>query len=290
MNQITLHAPCKINLSLDICGILPNGYHQMDMVMQTVSLGDVLSITKAEGLSMSCSDDSLPCDDSNIVLRCAKAFFEKAGIKPQAHFHLEKKVPMMAGLGGGSADGAAALCGLNKLFESGFSREELCELGFAIGADIPFCIVGGTKRVQGAGEVLSSAPALRKDVHILIVKPNFAVSTKLAFQGFDRQENPSRADVGGMMKALADNDIDEIGRKLANVFEPFCKPEEIGAIKETMLRHGAKGALMSGSGSAVFGIFTEVESAKACMEELLPTVEQADLCKPLSHGIFALCE
>ncbi len=290
MNQITVNAPCKINLSLDICGVLPNGYHQMDMVMQTVSLGDVLTITKAENLSMSCSDETLPCDDSNIVIRCAKAFFEKAGMKPQAHIHLEKKVPMMAGLGGGSADGAAVLCGLNKLFETNLSCEELCDIGFAIGADIPFCIVGGTKRVQGAGEVLLPAPKLRENLHILIVKPNFAVSTKLAFQGFDKQEHPARADVEGMMQALAADDIEQIGRKLANVFEPFCKPEEIGAIKDIMLRHGAKGALMSGSGSAVFGLFTDEVSAQNAMKELASQVEQADLCMPLSKGIFALCE
>ena len=291
MKTLTINAPCKINLSLDITGLLPNGYHAMDMVMQTVSLGDELRLTIGEpGLRMRCSDPNLACDDSDICLRCAKAFYEHTKIPPAVDIYLEKKVPMMAGLGGGSADGAAVLCGLNKLHETNLSCETLCEIGFKIGADIPFCIKGGTQRVQGAGEIMSDAPALTENVHILIVKPNFPVSTKLAFQGFDRQENPLHADVEGMISALTKGNLALIVGKLANVFEPFCKPEEIGKIKEQMLNCGAVGALMSGSGSAVFGLFEREEDALRCGELLRPQVEQVDLARPLKQGIFGLCE
>ena len=292
MKLMTVKAPCKINLALDIRGLLPNGYHEMDMVMQTVGLCDTLTIglREEEGIVMTCSDVSLPCDESNICVRCAKAFFEAIGQPPRARIHLEKKIPMMAGLGGGSADGAAVLCALNQLCESKLSCEKLCEIGFKIGADIPFCIKGGTQRVKGAGEIMSLVPKLSEELFVLIAKPNFPVSTKLAFQGFDEQEDPQHADVEGMIAALEKGDLTEISAKLGNVFEPFCRPDEIGAIKETMLQQGAKGALMSGSGSAVFALFEDKEKAEVCAEILGPQVEQVDVVQPLSTGIYELCE
>lgn len=288
MKQLTIKAPCKINLSLDICGRLPNGYHEMDMVMQTVGLCDTITLTVPEktGISMTCSDQTLACDDSNICVRCAKVFFEQAKLPPKVHIHLEKYIPMMAGLGGGSADGAAVLCGLNKLYGTGLSCEELCEIGFQIGVDIPFCIRGGTQRVQGAGERMSDAPKLGQSCYILIAKPSFPVSTKLAFQGFDQQTDPQRADVDGMMQALKAGELSGIADKLSNVFEPFCRPEEIGTLKAIMLQQGAAGALMSGSGSAVFALFEQKAQAEACAKVLRPMVEQVDIVQPLSSGIF----
>ena len=292
MKNLTIKAPCKINLSLDICGLLPNGYHEMDMVMQSVSLCDTLTLSLAErqGITMKCSDESLACDDSNICVRCAKAFYDYTNIPPQVDIYLEKKIPMMAGLGGGSADGAAVLCGLNKLHGTKLSCETLCEIGFRIGADIPFCIKGGTQRAQGAGEILSDVPALAESLYVLIAKPKFPVSTKLAFQGFDEQEHPQRADVGGMISALSSGKLQDISAKLANVFEPFCRPEEIGAIKKIMLDHGAAGALMSGSGSAVFALFASEEAAEKCSATLRPMVEQVDVARPLSYGCYKICE
>ena len=264
----------------------------MDMVMQTVGLCDTLTIgiRDEEGIVMTCSDESLACDESNICVRCAKAFYDHTKLLPQARIHLEKRIPMMAGLGGGSADGAAVLCALNQLHETKLSCEELCEIGFKIGADIPFCIKGGTQRVQGAGEKMSPAPKLSENLYVLIAKPTFPVSTKLAFQGFDEQENPQRADVEGMMKALEGGCLEEISAKLANVFEPFCRPEEIGKLKNIMLEQGASGALMSGSGSAVFALFEEKTKAETCAELLRPLTEQVDVVQPLSTGIYHLCE
>lgn len=292
--SLCLAAPCKINLSLDICGRLPNGYHRMDMVMQTVDLCDRVRLTIGEpGLRMSGSDPALACDESNLCLRCAKAFYDDTKIPPQADIYLEKHIPMQAGLGGGSADGAAVLCGLNRLHHAGLSMEELCRIGFALGADIPFCIRGGTCRVQGAGEILLPAPKLSEKLTVLLVKPRFSVSTKLAFQGFDQQKSPAHADVEAMLLALEQGDPVLIGEKLENVFEPYCQGEQrsaIGEIKDKMRSCGAVGALMSGSGSAVFGLFLRPEEAGRCGELLSPDMEQVALAKPLSRGIFALCE
>jgi len=194
---------------------------------------------------------------------------------------------MMAGLGGGSADGAAALCALDRLYETNLSREELCRLSFPLGADIPFCICGGTQRAQGAGEVLSPAPPL-PDCWIVVVKPPFSVSTRLAFEGFDRQEQPPRVSVERLLRALESGDLRQIGAALGNVFEPFCQPQQLAPFKEELLRHGAAGALLSGSGSALFGLFEAEGAARACAEALRPLAQQVDLARPLQKGIFQL--
>lgn len=292
MKRLTLDVPCKINLSLDICGLLPNGYHEMDMIMQTVGLCDRLTVELLDEkqIQMTCSDSSLPCGDSNLCVRCAKAFLEYAQLPYGVKLHLEKRIPMMAGLGGGSADGAAVLCALNRLCETVYSPETLCQLGFSLGADIPFCLVGGTQRVQGAGERLSPLPPFPENLWILVAKPLFSVSTKAAFQGFDRQEQPQRADVEGMISALNSGKTADIAAKLANVFEPFCQPQEIGRLKAQMLEQGAAGAVMSGSGSAVFALFEEKAKAEACACCLAPQVEQVAVVRPWAKGLFALSE
>ena len=286
MNKIVMKAPCKVNLTLDIAGRLPNGYHEMDMIMQSVGLCDMLEICKtdAEGIVLDCSKAGVPCDDSNIVVRCANAFFEYTGITPAVHFHLEKHIPAMAGLGGGSADGAAALAGLDALYETHLSREVLCQLGFSCGADIPFCICGGTRRVQGAGEILKEVSLFPQDLWFVIAKPYFSVNTGLAFRQFDEQEHPLRGDIAGMLEALEKQDPVQIGQRLTNVFEPFSRPQEIGGIKKVMLDAGALGALMSGSGSAVFGIFKTEKEAQNCRDLLEPSVEQADVARPVTGG------
>ncbi len=293
MKKITVEAPCKINLALDIVRRRADGYHEMDMVMQSVGLCDRVTIEKVDlpQISMSCNLKALPCDDQNIVVRCAKAFFEKTGIDPSVHIHLSKKIPMMAGLGGGSADGAGVLVGLNRLYDAGLSVEELCKIGFSCGADIPFCIRGKTLRAQGAGEILSELPPFPKEGgFILIAKPTFSVSTKLAFEGFDRQEHPVHGDVLGMIDALRAGDLQSIAARLSNVFEPFCNPQEISRIKQTMQAHHAMGSLMSGSGSAVFALFEKKEDALCCRKTLSPQMEQVEVVKAVNHGPLVVSE
>ena len=194
MQLITVHSPCKINLSLDIVRRLPNGYHEMDMVMQTVDLCDTLTVSLHSGsdIQMTCTGpDSKPlplaCDDSNIAVRCTRAFFEHYGFSAlpcSVVIHLVKRIPMMAGLGGGSADGAAVLAALNHLTQSGLSLEQLEQIAVGCGADIPFCLRGGTQRAQGIGEDFSPLSPM-PDCPILIIKPRFGISTKDAFARSD---------------------------------------------------------------------------------------------------------
>ena len=291
MDKIAIKAAAKINLLLDICGCLENGYHKMDMIMQSIDLYDTVELKLGEpGIRMTCDDENLLCDESNICVRCAKAFYEYTKIQPQIDIYLQKNVPMMAGLGGGSADGAAVLCGLNKLHKTNISCITLCEIGFKIGADIPFCIMGGTQRVRGAGEVLSEVFPLNNDIFVLVAKPKFSVSTKLAFQSFDQEKNPPRADVNSMILALERGFLSEIAANLSNVFEPFCKPQELNKIKNIMLKNGAEGALMSGSGSAVFALFENEKLALECAEILKNDMESVFVVKPLDKGIYAMCE
>ena len=215
MKQITIDAPCKINLSLDIVRRLENGYHEMDMVMQSVSLYDTLTLSLQEGsgqIRMTCSlenkNASLACDDSNIVIRCAKAFLNANDLSLSGQdliIHLIKRIPMMAGLGGGSADGAAVLSALNRLFETHLSCEQLEQIGVKIGADIPFCLRGGTLRARGIGELFSPLPAM-PDCSIVIIKPDFGISTKNAFSRCDSA--PYRhADVEKMIAALSSGNL-----------------------------------------------------------------------------------
>ncbi|MDY4047436.1 4-(cytidine 5'-diphospho)-2-C-methyl-D-erythritol kinase, partial [Negativibacillus massiliensis] len=215
MKQITIDAPCKINLSLDIVRRLENGYHEMDMVMQSVSLYDTLTLSLQKGsgqIRMTCSlenkNASLACDDSNIVIRCAKAFLNANNLNLSGQdlvIHLIKRIPMMAGLGGGSADGAAVLSALNRLFETHLSCEQLEQIGVKIGADIPFCLRGGTLRARGIGELFSPLPAM-PDCSIVIIKPDFGISTKNAFSRCDSA--PYRhADVEKMIAALSSGNL-----------------------------------------------------------------------------------
>ena len=236
MNRIQIDAPCKINLSLDIVGKLPNGYHETDMVMQTVSLCDTISLQLQPGsgqIQMSCrfepnngnvlSCGALSCGEDNIAVRCARAFFRESGCSLQRHdlsIQLVKRIPMMAGLGGGSADGAAVLSGLNLLTGANLPLEQLEKIALPCGADIPFCLRGGTLRARGIGEQFSPLPPM-PDCPILIIKPRFGISTGAAFARCDSQ--PYRhAEVEKMIQALQTGSVAQIAGALQNVFEELC--------------------------------------------------------------------
>ncbi len=300
MKQITVEAPCKINLSLDIVRRLDNGYHEMDMVMQSVSLYDTLVLTLCEGdgsICMSCtmenSSASLACDDSNIAVRCAKAFLYKAGIdlssqKQNLTLKLIKRIPMMAGLGGGSADGAAVLYGLNRLLQTHFSLEQLEQIGVLCGADIPFCLQGGTLRAQGIGEILSPLPPM-PDCPIVIIKPRFGISTAKAFARCDSSPYP-HANTDKMISALQSAQPCNVAKALENVFESICSPDEQQLLlqaRRLLEQNGSMGTLLSGSGSALFGIFRNETSAQHCAEALRshPLLEGVFLCHPICHGV-----
>ena len=249
---------CKINLSLNIEGILPNGYHSIRTIFQELSLSDRISMEFGKsGVSLTCNKAGIPTDEKNIAYRAAMLFYKATGISDGVHIHIEKNIPSEAGLGGGSADGGAVLKGMNEHYGYPLSNEKLIDLGTTLGADVPFFIMGGTALATGIGEVLTPIESKIK-THVLIVKPPVGVSTPWAYKMLD--EAPfTPTDVDKTLLAIENGDIDSLCSSMGNVFEQVVEKEypEISDMKKKMLTLGAKGSMMSGSGTAVFGIFTD---------------------------------
>lgn len=279
-----LFAPAKINLSLDIIGRRPDGYHILDMVMQSVSLFDTVSLTRSEsgGLQIICNENDVPCGEENTVFRAAKAFFQATGV-PQNDgllFSIEKKIPRQAGLGGGSTDAAAALKLLNCLYRTNLSADQLREIAVSAGADVPFCMEGGTAHVTGIGENIEQLPPM-VDCHIVICRPDVGISTKAAYSAYDQMGNSGEQHTPSVLEALKANSVEKLGKALGNAFEEAGVPPEITDIKRQMLRYGCEGTCMSGSGSAVFGLFREREKAEICCESLRKKYSLVYSCHPV---------
>lgn len=288
MNKITLNAYAKINLTLDIVGKRPDGYHLIRSVMQSISLCDLVSVEKSNTMLISCNRDDVPCDERNIVYKIAKAFFEHTKIDGAVKIDIQKRIPSQAGLGGGSADGAATLLALNKIFKTNLSQTTLCEIAKKVGADIPFCLIGGTLLAEGIGEKLTPLTSLCNS-YIVVAKPNFGIDTKVAYSTFDNlKETPDFAtDI--LVKALGGN-VDDVAPKLNNMFEVCLNNEKIEAVKLRILSEGAKGACMSGSGSAVFGMFDNLNRAQNALEEMKKLGIFAQIVTPVSQGVEILEE
>ncbi len=281
--KITVNAPAKINLFLDIVGKLDNGYHSLFMVMQSVDLCDTVTVEAAEsGIHLTCSDGRLPCDNKNIAYKAAEAFFKKANITPAVKIHIEKKIPFSAGLAGGSADGAAVLVGLNSLFGNELSESELLAAGLSVGSDIPFCIFGGTALSQNTGGVLSRLAPLR-DCYIVLSKPERGVSTQQAYADADSTKI-YHPDCIRMLDACEKGDFDGICRYAGNVFEQVVEVPERVEIKEIMRSCGAKLYQMSGSGPTVFGIFENKADAEKCLEKVKHICTDSFLTVPCRCG------
>lgn len=268
MNSVTVPAYAKINLTLNVTGRRPDGYHTLSTIMQSISLADTVFIERngSGRILFECQADGIPDGKENIAYKAAEAFLDCSGTACGGlYIRIEKAIPSQAGLGGGSADCAAVLVGLNRLLDKGYSKDELCEIGVRLGADVPFCIVGGTKICRGIGEIISDAPPL-ESCYIAIAKGGAGISTKAAYeeigsqQLFGGEDTPEKFD--GTLCSLK-----KIGR---NIFEDTngCRSvPDIRVIRDTFYRFGAEYSAMSGSGSAVFGIFTEKSAAeKACAE------------------------
>ena len=276
-NIISRKAYAKINLGLDVVRRLPNGYHEVRMIMQNVGIYDVLTFAKAEeGILLQVDNQEVPVDGNNLICKAAKLLLETAGIQGGVRITLEKNIPIAAGMAGGSTDAAAAFLGINELYEIGYDIEQLKALGVKIGADVPYCIQGGTALAEGIGEVLSelSAPPA---CHLLVAKPDINVSTKFVYENLRANELEYHPDIDGMIKALDSGDLKGITDRLGYVLETVTVPAYpiIQEIKDVMLAAGAENALMSGSGPTVFGIFTDKNQAEAAAE----TIRQAALAK-----------
>lgn len=256
MNKIILLARAKLNLSLDITGLRADGYHLMDMVMQSVSLSDCVALERSDNLS----PDDFEYGESDTGYRAAKLFFDTTGIKGGVRVSVEKTIPSQAGMAGGSADAAAVLVGLNRMYRAGLNREQLMEMGVKIGADVPFCLIGGTARVSGIGEKIERLPYFGKGSY-LIVKPPFGVSTPAAFKTFDSMPDCPRPDQERLIAAMERFDLPEMAAATGNVLEQAAELDTIGKIRRALIEHGAGMSLMTGSGSAVFGLYERIEDA-----------------------------
>ena len=247
--------------------------------LQTIGLYDVLTLEKIpQGIVVTTDNGELPTDENNLIYKSAKLMIEKYRLPGGVRIHLEKNIPIAAGMAGGSTDAAATFIGMNELFEVGADEGALRELSVKIGADVPYCILGGTALAEGIGEKLSPLPA-PKDCYLLIAKPDINVSTKYVYEHLDAEGVEKHPDIDGMIEALKQGSLEGIVERLGNVLETVTvkKYPIIQKIKKTMLENGAAGSLMSGSGPTVFGIFTEKEKA----QEALQVLQEKELAKQL---------
>lgn len=272
--MITLQekAYAKLNLTLDVLGKRDDGYHELESVMQQITLCDEIEIDleTGEDWKLECDWEEIPTDSSNLAWKAVGVFYRSIGKDPQGvTIRITKRIPMQAGLAGGSADAAAVLRALNAYEGSPYSLEELARLGAKIGSDVPFCVFGGTALAKGRGEVLTRLPAMPQCFYC-IVKPEFSVSTPELFAKMDQQEQVLHPDTAGMLKALEQNDLMHVAGYVFNSMESVVAAEhsEIMMIKDTLDSCGASGCAMTGSGSAVFGIFDAFDLAAMASMQL----------------------
>ncbi len=273
MQTITVHAPAKLNLTLDVLGRREDGYHDLRMVMQSVQLGDTLTLEPGKGESIRVKSNLgfLPTDGRNLAAAAALTFWNELDIEPYPlDITLEKVTPVCAGLGGGSSDAAAVLRAMNEIHTAGLTLEQLAVIGQKVGSDVPYCVLGCTALAEGKGEILTTLPALPK-CWVVLCKPDFSVSTPALFAQIDSVRLRRRPDTEGVLKALKEGDLPGVARRLYNVFEDAL-PERCAAkvdqVKHVLIQQGALGAAMSGTGSAVFGLFEREEEAQSAYEEL----------------------
>ncbi len=271
MERIVRNAYAKINLGLDVLRRREDGYHEVKMIMQTIGLYDTLTFTRKEepGIELKIDRAGLDTGKGNLICRAAEMLFAEAGISPGVEIFLEKRIPVAAGMAGGSTDAAAALLGLNDLLELGYPLERLQALSVKLGADIPYCLMGGTALAEGIGEVLTKLPAPPPCV-LTVAKPDIDVSTKFVYENLHADTLAFHPDIDGMEAAIRNGSLSGITERMGNVLETVTVREYpvIDGIKELMKAAGAENALMSGSGPTVFGIFTEEETARKAAEQI----------------------
>ena len=265
MTTLTEGAFAKINLTLDVLDRREDGYHDIRSILQTVALRDdiELLLDTGTGWHIECETAGIPLDETNLAWRAARVFFDTFGGEPDGlTIRITKRIPSGAGLGGGSADAAAVLRALNRLTGADFSRAQLEELGALVGSDVPYCVAGGTMLAEGRGERLTPVTPM-PHLPVVICKPDFPISTPELFHRVDARTSRCRPDTEGICAALADGDMPKLARRMYNVFEDVLtrREGEIAAIKSRLLDGGALGAVMSGTGSAVFGLFADADSA-----------------------------
>lgn len=262
MKSLVVKSYAKINITLDVLGKRSDGYHDLKMIMQSVSLHDILTITpKSQGISVNCNLGFVPTGENNLAYKAAEKFFKAAKISEGAEIFISKRIPVAAGLAGGSGNAAAILKGLNKMYGDIFSNNKLCELGLQVGSDVPFCINGGTMLAEGRGEILTPLSPM-KETHFVLATPHMAVSTKKVFSKLNAEHLTEHPDTNGAISAIKDGNIHELGIRMYNVLETSMRHPVIKKLKGQMIDLGAEGTVMSGSGPTVIGIFKTESAAK----------------------------
>ncbi len=279
-NTITKKAYAKVNLGLDVIRRREDGYHEVRMIMQTVDICDVLTFTRQErpGIVVTTDKEELPGDESNLIYKAARLVTETCSVREGIKIELQKRIPMAAGMAGGSTDAAAVFHGMNEMFGLGMDEDEMCALGVKIGADIPYCVKGGTALAEGIGEILTKLPDAPACV-VLVAKPDIDVSTKYVYENLHAESLEYHPDIDGMRAAIEEGDLRGMAERMGNVLETVTVNAYpvIREIKEVMKKSGAWNALMSGSGPTVFGIFGEEEKARKAYNE----IAQANLADQL---------
>lgn len=286
--MITLPAYAKLNLTLDILRRREDGYHDLKMVMQTVTLHDDVSVSLTDGEDIVCSCGDIPGDESNLAVRAARAFWRETGLRPQGmRIDIEKRIPVQAGMAGGSADAAAVLRAMRDLQKPDMQLGELERIAAQVGSDVPYCVRGGTALAEGRGERLTSLRAAPL-FHAVLCKPDFSISTPALFGRVRVAELWSHPDTAGMLEALHNGDERGILSRVRNVFETVLPPDnaEIFTIKERFLHLHAEAAAMTGSGPTVFGLYREEEQAQAAYRALKESYKQTWLTRFTAESDF----
>ncbi len=286
MEGIEIKARAKINLSLDVIGKRLDGYHEVQMIMQQIDLFDLVTIEEmpTEEINIASDCPFIPGDYNNIAYKAAALIKETFGINKGLNINIQKKIPVAAGLAGGSSNAAAVLIGLNKLWQLNMTSQQLMALGARLGADVPFCLLGGAAYAEGIGEVLTPLEGL-KNVWLVVAKPAISISTAEVYKQLDLTRLPERRDTQLLLKAVEDGDINILAKSMFNALETVseAKYPVIREIKNKMLEYNAIGSMMSGSGPTVFGIFKNYERAKSAYENLSILYKQTYLVQSYSR-------
>ena len=288
MPKETVLARAKLNLTLDVLGKRPDGYHDLKMVMQSVALADTLTVETGtgEGLEVRTDLSFLPNNDKNLAAAAALAFQTITGRDlGGVAIAIEKRIPVCAGMGGGSSDAAAVLRSLERMLGTGQDLAALARIGERVGSDVPYCVLGGTALAEGRGEVLTPLSAL-PHCHVVICKPAFSISTPELFRAVDGVRLRCRPDTDGVLAALEAGDLGGVARRMYNVFEDVLPPRqraEVAAIRSVLVQHGALGANMSGTGPTVFGLFDDADRARSAWEELRQTYRDVFLTETVEQ-------
>ena len=286
MREVQEKAYAKLNLSLDVTARREDGFHELAMLMQTVSVCDelTLSLNDAGKVSASCSLHFIPTDERNLAVRAARCYLDAVGEERGVHIRMEKSIPVGAGMGGGSADAAAVLRGMNRLFDERLDRRALEELACSIGSDVAFCVAGGSALARGRGEILEDLPAL-PDCLFVIAKPDFSISTPELYRKLDSVALRRHPDTPGLLQAIEQGRLREICMRMYNVFEdvPDRRMRTVREIKGQLLDHGALSAMMTGTGSAVFGVFDDAKSAGEASDALRKEYRFCTVAEPVAR-------